>query len=92
MKHAIHGLLIGTVLFLVVWALEVLEERTYHKAIEPSTFGLPCRLPDLGTEYRIIIQTRNANGGLDQTCSIEPIDLNEGRYKTMQRLLKRQRP
>lgn len=55
--------------------------------VQPTT--LDCRLPDVNTEYRIIIQSRNRPDQLLQTCSIEPRLGDEGRYKTLERLLKR---
>lgn len=50
-----------------------------------------CRLPDVATEYRVIFQIRDGLGIIKETCSIEPRDQDEGRYETMQRLLKRER-
>lgn len=47
-----------------------------------------CRLPDLNTEYRVIIQT-TTDHGLQETCSIEPRNPEEGRHKTIERLLRR---
>lgn len=48
-----------------------------------------CRLPDVTSEYRVIVQSRNKEDVLDETCSIEPRIPDEGRYKTMQRLIRR---
>lgn len=48
-----------------------------------------CRLPDPHTEFRVIVQSRNTADTLDETCSIEPRNPDEGRYKTMQRIIRR---
>ena len=57
------------------------------KAMNPVP--LPCRLPDIDTEYRVIIQYRDASGTLKETCSIEPRNLEKGRRAMMDHLMRR---
>lgn len=74
-----------TILCVGVWVL-VIFSLGFHTPHIPL-----CRKPDVGTEYRVFIQHRDEEDRIIETCSIEPIDPNEGPRKTMQRLLRRQR-
>lgn len=49
-----------------------------------------CRNPDIETEFKVIIQWQDVNHRLHTECSIEPRNSKEGRFKTMQRILKRE--
>lgn len=64
-----------------------IPQRSTFVYVQPTT--LDCRLPDVDTEYRIIIQSRDVPDQLLQTCSIEPRLADEGRRKTLERLLRR---
>ena len=80
--------LVGGLVLLVF--LVVMGYGAWENAHKPTpTWPIACRLPDIETEYRIVIQERDRDGVLHETCSIEPRDPLEGRFKTLQRLLKR---
>ena len=69
---------------LSAFVIACLYVSIYHTPEHKSA----CRLPDLNTEYRVIIQT-TTDHGLQETCSIEPRNPEEGRRKTIERLLRR---
>ena len=72
----------------------LVQTMDYHDQAEIRYIEKPaslCRLPDVDSEYRVIIERRDDMGRVLQECHVVPRNLDESPGVTMKRLLDRKR-